>query len=183
MGRKGDPVMAHLWVRNENAEWAVVPLDADAFDLSVSPPRATPLEHVSKGGDSRVFLLRLREAREWILLSSSQDRVRVNGLKVASGIRVLSDRDEIRVEGVDTFFFSTERLAVIEPFPGAERAVFCPRCKQGFQEGALAVQCPQCKVWHHQSEELPCWTYSPTCALDDQPTDLDADYRWTPREL
>ena len=175
--------MAHLWLRDETAEWMVLPLGAEAFDLSVSPPRPTRLPLGSEGADSRVLLVRMQEAREWVLLSGPKCRVRVNGFTICSGIRVLSDRDEIRIDGFGAFFFSTERLAVIEPLPKTERPVFCPRCKQEIREETPAVQCPQCKVWHHQSPELPCWTYAPTCALDDQATDLDADYRWTPTEL
>ena len=72
-------------------------------------------------------------------------------------------------------------------------------CKQGhqfeswFQDSAAydkqakrgLVTCPQCGVWHHQRETdaLRCWTYSPHCAMCDQPTDLSAGYRWTPQGL
>jgi len=45
------------------------------------------------------------------------------------------------------------------------------------------VRCPQCGVWHHQSDELPCWVYSSSCSLCDHPTALDAGYRWIPGEL
>jgi hypothetical protein len=173
--------MAHLWTRQEVSEWAPLPLESDVFDLSASPPRETRLS--SAGGEGQVLLARVEEARGWVLLTGPGHRVRVNGSRLSSGIRVLSDRDEIRIDGVGTFFFSTEKLAAVEPLPEQVRPIFCPRCKQEIRGQTPAVQCPQCRVWHHQSPELPCWTYSGTCALDDQPTNLDADYRWTPREL
>ena len=41
---------------------------------------------------------------------------------------VLADRDAIRVANLSPMYYSTERLARIEPFPNEEN-VFCPRCK------------------------------------------------------
>ena len=85
-------------------------------------------------------------------------------------MRVLRDRDEILLPGIprndgeqadvadaepQRLFFSTERLAVVEPFPGGAKAVFCSRCKQVIDSGHRAVRCPsgRCGLWHHESAE------------------------------
>ncbi len=121
----------------------------------------------------------------WMLLAPSESQLRINDSPLESGIRVLADRDAIRVPGLPTIYFSTERLARIETFPDAEH-VFCPRCKLMISEGNSAVRCPQCGVWHHERvpEGQRCWSYAETCALCDQATDLDsAGFRWTPDRL
>ena len=166
--------MAHVWFRNPAgadpgqsapAEWSLMPLDADA--LTIHP--------------SARLLRRTTAQREvWLLVGAPA--VRVNGIPLDAGIRVLRDRDELRT-GDDRRFFSVESLAVIAPFPGGERATFCPRCKLEIAPDSPAVRCPQCGVWHHQSDELPCWTYAAHCMLCDHPTALDAGFRWTPEEL
>jgi hypothetical protein len=48
-------------------------------------------------------------------------------------------------------------------------------------KGTPAVRCPKpgCRRWHHQTDELPCWVYAPSCGCD-QPTTLDDTYHWTP---
>jgi hypothetical protein len=78
-------------------------------------------------------------------------------------------------------FFSLERLARVVPFDGVDKS-HCPRCQTVIERGTPAVRCPQCGVWHHESDEFRCWTYSPTCALCDQPTELEGSFRWTPEE-
>jgi hypothetical protein len=98
------------------------------------------------------------------------------------GLRVLEHRDEIRVAGAETVYYSAEKLAEVEPFVGADRPVYCARCRNPIAEGVPSVQCPGCGVRHHEAEEHPCWTYSEHCACCSQPTDLDAGFRWTPEE-
>jgi len=115
----------------------------------------------------------------WVLVG--MPAVRVNGSPLAAGIRVLRDRDELVVGG-SRVFFSTESLAAIEPFAGDE-AVSCPRCGLGIPPRSPAVLCPHCRVYHHQSDELPCWTYTEHCATCDQSTALEAGFRWTPEAL
>jgi len=177
--------MAHLWV-NANADaWDAVPLVGDTLELSDDlrqPPRA------SAGGVRRagLTLLRRRDSNDWLLLARPALSVSVNGEPVSAlGIRALADRDEIRVAGLGAIFFSIEEPARIEPFPGSERRITCPRCHQEITKGQSAVLCPHCHVWHHQSQEdnLPCWTYAPHCTLCDQATELDGRYRWTPEAL
>lgn len=172
--------MAHLWLKTESEQWAVMPLEADGFVLTTNPPRALR----NKADESVSSVLLLREQREeedaWVLICGRERDVRVNGVALLLGVRVVGHRDEISVDGGRKFYFSTETLARIETFPGALQTLYCPRCKQSVEREAPAVRCPQCRVWYHQSEELPCWSYSETCALCPQPTALDAGFRWTP---
>jgi hypothetical protein len=114
----------------------------------------------------------------WVLVGAAQ----VNGMPLLTGIRVLRDRDELQVGGLRAFF-SAEALAAVRPSPAQGERIFCPRCKQEIEKLSPAVRCPQCRVWHHQTAELPCWTYSERCASCNQPTDLNAGYRWTPEGL
>jgi hypothetical protein len=168
--------MAHLWqsrVRHvANGEticsWCVVPLSGGAMAVGSA------------------LLLRCRDAagETWLIMDARPPRVHLNGSSLTTGIHVLHDRDEIcGIPGVGRMFFSTEVLARVEPYPGAERPASCPRCKQPITAGTPAVRCPGCGVWYHQSEDFPCWTYSETCALCPQLTALDAGYRWTPESL
>ena len=168
--------MAHLWIRDQRAvcsgesisgEWLVWPLTDGALALG------TALLLCSRGVDGE----------QWLVMSAGASGVRLNGAALLTGIRALRDHDELHVDGVGRVFFSTEQLARIEPFPGAERPAFCPRCKQEIDKHYPAVRCPQCNVWYHQSQDLPCWTYSDTCALCAQATHLGAGFRWTPEEL
>jgi len=156
--------MAHLWVA-ESAGWVRAPLVGD----------------VPLGSDAAEIVCGERGADlTWVLLGPPA--VRVNGVPLAAGVRVLRDRDEVRAAG-RRMFFSAETLATIEPMPALERPAICPRCRTAIEVGTLAVRCPKCHVWHHQSDELPCWLYGASCSVCDQPTALDAGYRWSPEDL
>ncbi len=173
--------MAHLWVREETAgPWAVLPLEADIIDLRQNPPRPVAAGEVA--GDSAVALIR-RGPASWAVMAAPDAEVAVNGWPLATGLHAARDRDELRVGGAGPVYFSTETLAIVAPFPGAERPIYCPRCKQEIRPGTSAVKCPQCGAWHHQTEDLPCWTYGPHCALCDRKTDLSTGFQWTPEEL
>lgn len=158
-------VMAHLWIpAADERDWQLLPLAA-----------------VTSVGDSaQVLGSYTPEGRRWVLLGSPA--VRVNGLPVGAGLVALRDRDEICADG-RRVFFSSEALAAVVPFPGGERATICPRCMLEIPAEAAAVACPQCRVWHHSTDPLPCWTYAERCALCDQATALDAGFRWTPEAL
>lgn len=78
-------------------------------------------------------------------------------------------------------FFSLERVAKVEAFAGA--AVPCGRCAGAIEDGAECVRCPACGAASHQSAELPCFTYGPTCPNCAQPSDLDAGFSWSPGEV
>ena len=95
-----------------------------------------------------------------------------------------SEREAVvLLHGLGRCYFSTETLARIEPLSEEDATGCCPRCKQGLTAGQPAVKCPGCGVWHHQSDELPCWTYAERCAICGGSTALDAGFSWTPEEL
>lgn len=179
--------MAHLWFQDLPNEWAVIPLEtprAELASLLVTAHGDVPTGDARDGSADAVFLQHgTGNQRAWHLLAAPDAEVWVNGLPVLAGLRVLADRDEIRIDGRDTFFFSTEELARVTPMPVTDKPVMCPRCRQRIEPDTLGVRCPQCGLWHHQSDDLPCWTYAPTCALCPQPSALDAGFRWTPMEL
>lgn len=177
--------MAHLWMRS-NTDWILAPLAGKGAVLtgdSEQPIRARR----SRGARTRDKAPRIvpddgADAETWLLIAD--DRVGVNGTPLSLGIRALRDRDEIRVPGMPALFFSGECLAVVTAMPKTDPVANCPRCVQPIRADTPAVQCPQCRVWHHESEEYPCWTYGAKCAANcDQPTNLEAGYRWTPEEL
>jgi hypothetical protein len=133
---------------------------------------------------------------EWGVLVPRDESLRINGEEVLLGLRVLSDRDELSTVDASQpstrWYFSTEEVVQVVPFPGSDHITRCPRCKQGIEAGAPAVHCPnpQCGAWHHQisaghekHRERECWTYATKCALCSQTTALDAGFRWTPEEL
>lgn len=158
--------MAYLWSDEVDGVWSLMSLDARGHDL---PP-------------ARIARHGTRTDGPWVVLGPAS--VRVNGAPLDLGIRVLADRDEVRV-GRTRVFISAETLAAIEPFPGSEGVTICPRCKLEVVAGQPAVRCPACRVWHHESgaeDGLGCWTYAQRCATPgcEQPTALDAGFRWIP---
>lgn len=162
--------MAHLWFPESPDDatapgscWSLHPL----FDGIIVDDTAHVLRSPASDGD------------RWVLIAPAS--VRVNGGAVDTGIVVLRDRDEV-CTATQRLFFSTEVLAAIVPYPGSKPTP-CARCKLEIEPGAPSVACPRCRIWLHQSEDLPCWRYAPRCALCDQPTALDAGYQWTPEGL
>lgn len=193
--------MAQLWMKDRQSApgaWVAVPLTGASLALNgVSlSPRAAPAADGEATPIPSVRLLAIEEAEgqphQWALLADRGAELHVNGLRLPAALAVLRDRDQIRAVDGATVFFSTETLPVMEPFAGADHAVICPRCKQPISKGDPAVRCPGCGIWHHQSEEKPCWLgYVAdgegfnSCALCDYSVALfpDADFRWTPEEL
>jgi hypothetical protein len=106
-----------------------------------------------------------------------EGRVTVNGVP-ALPLRVLQDRDEIRVDD-ESMYFSIDGPADLVPFSGAS-SVRCGRCQGPMHASQPAVQCPRCQAWHHQTPHLPCWTYGPQCSGCDRPT---AGAAWRPAPL
>lgn len=184
--------MAHLWLATDN-QWqpaaigdGVVALTSGGF-VCVScdgAPRGVkaPSGRRTPHWPNEVPRVQLRgEGGVWVLLAHAE-AVAVNGAPLRLGIRLLRDRDELRLATGERYYFSTERLATVEPFVRAE-PVCCPRCRQQIASGVPAVACPSCGAWCHQTDALPCWTYAATCPLCDQPSALEGGYRWTPAEL
>lgn len=179
--------MAHLWAQTAAGKWEVRRLEDDFLTLAydkVAARRDLMRHELPRRDDLSVGLCRAKgtDREVWLLMAGSKADVRINGVAMPGGLRLLSDRDEIRI-GQERFFFSTETLAAAVEFPGASRPVICQRCKDSIVEGTPAVRCPQCGVWHHQTDRLPCWSYADTCASCSQVTDFEAGYRWTPEDL
>ena len=171
--------MAQLWIRDAGG-WAVAPLDGTRLAMA-GLPGAAPI----RGAAGRAMLLRpgADDRGDWHLLAAPASGIAVNGLPLSAGLRVLADRDELQVPGSGTLYFSTERLARIEPLPALSHEVPCPRCRQPIATGTPAVRCPGCEVWHHGVNEPSCWSYAPTCALCEHSTAADAGFTWTPEGL
>lgn len=182
--------MAHLWVEETVGDWAVVPLHSPRVDLDAlsrtardRQRNAAPVPAAPSLSGAALLNTGSPGHGAWHLVAPPHVELWINGMPMLAGLHVMADRDEIRFDARDTFFFSTEALARVSPMPITDKAVMCPRCRQRIEPHTLAVCCPPCGLWHHQSDELPCWTYAPTCALCPQPTPLDAGFRWTPTEL
>lgn len=178
--------MAHVWLADNIGRWSPAPFQEEWTALGADRVSLTDAASVASCSREAPVIVRrafASSADRWILLCSDAVEVRVNGAPLALGVHLLKDRDAIRLGDGRLFFFSTEELATVRAFPGLERAVFCPRCKLVIEQGSPAVRCPQCRTWHHQSDDLPCWRYADHCALCDQQTAEDNGYRWTPDDL
>lgn len=147
---------------------------------------------------------RNREERTWKLRTLDRS-VLVNGNPISFGC-VLRDRDlievldegpmlfaaanqprlELRIEipriGPIKMLFAKETPPRVEPFPGPGEPAICSRCGLFIGKDGLAVACPECDAWHHQSDAEPCWVTGPTCANCKRSTDLNLDYPWRPDE-
>lgn len=177
--------MAHLWLTCRGDDvWDILPLETGSrYRLTGSS--AHPVARASAGASGGCAVLMSHKGprgAEWVLLSSQGAyAARVNG--TLHGVKMLADRDEVRVNRT-RLFFSSEALAQVEPFPGADgHAGKCPRCNAGFDVGQLSVRCPKCGVWSHQFDGRNCWTYAAGCASCGHPTALDAGFAWTPAAL
>jgi hypothetical protein len=195
--------VAHLWVEDGDNGWCVAPLKSDRYALTADEDR--PLRPSDSAGGRRSAVIfkywdTVRGCPRWAFLAGARATVSVNGSRVimSSGLRVLQDMDELRVgelEGSSStrggsgharrFYFSTERVPEVVPFPGGPHRIVCPRCKQEIREKQPAVQCPGdgCGRWYHQGGEYLCWTYAETCSYCPQRTDLAATYTRTPEDL
>ena len=187
--------MPHLWIQDEDADWAVQPLNGEAVALGPggartarrSSPTALPASSAKGAGDTTALLMpaSTRDGAVWVMVTPPGVEARVNGIPLTSGLRVLADRDEIRVATGVAVFFSMEQLAAVVPFPGVGegRSARCPRCQQDIEKSAPSVCCPQCRLSYHQSGPRLCWTYREVCAMCDQATDLGVWFRWSPADL
>src|SRR2546425_13377127 len=95
-----------------------MPLGDEAISLASYPPEALRGRREADRHPPCV-VLQPASGIDRVLMAGPESNVRVNGIPMAAGLRVVADRDEIRVAGVGPFSFSTESLARIEPHPGA----------------------------------------------------------------
>jgi len=121
----------------------------------------------------------------WALVCARGSAARVNGVPVLSGLRVLSHRDAISLNGAASLlFFLDEDPARPQPFPGSDKPVKCGLCKTPIEKGQTAVRCPGCGQWHHlDAKDKACWTYRKTCRSCGHSTSLDGTFSWTPAGL
>jgi hypothetical protein len=175
--------MAHLWLMYPRTHEPVPLLDSP-LDIDAAPPAPASPAAGGEADASRTLLVKTDATGDaWCLVAGAGAEAFVNGQRVVAGIRFLRDRDEIRLPlSGRWYYYGTERLAQVMPFPLSQGAA-CPRCRQPVLPAAAAVQCPGCGLWHHESAELPCWSYADTCAMCSHSTQLDAGYRWTPEAL
>jgi len=190
--------MAHLWLPDDVKPWAVLVLEEGVYDLDHTPPTRVPAEQAAR--ESALWERRRQvllvpaaaaplpaagsRAFRWALLAGPHRRVWVNGSRLDLGLRLLDDRDHIRLDSGRSYYFSSEVLARAETYAGGAQPIQCARCKMEVRPGSRAVRCPSCGIWHHQTEERPCWTHAPTCALCDRTTELEgAQYQWVPEGI
>ena len=175
--------MPHLFVKDDGS-WAVIPLQGQAFRLNPRPYQALSgkeLDH-NAGSGSGVFVRRIEaEIEQWMLLSGIEQEVHVNGRRLNEGLRLLADRDEIRVASSGTYFYSTETLPSVQTFPGPDSA--CMRCSGELRSGQPAFRCPHCTVWHHEEPGRACWSDIDACANCRRSTAMNAGFHWSPEDL
>jgi hypothetical protein len=179
--------MAHFWTKLDPACWAVLPLAGTAYAFMDVRPYVRRIKLPAGPGTLAVLVRTQAESgNAWILVASPGAGTRVNGEEPLLSVTLIHDRDEIYVGNGRRFYFSTERLPCVEPFPGAAQQVACGRCHQQIAVNSPTVACPGCGTVCHESDEMHCWTYAgtTTCPLCDYPNNLpDADYRWCPDDL
>jgi hypothetical protein len=162
--------MAHIWLQNEAREWAAHPLMEG--ECSFSSSRVPSDVHFLK--------TKTDNQENWIVLAGHGSDISINGIPLTLGIHVLRDRDEIRWSREGFGFYSSEKLASVVGFPQADRKIICPRCKQEIVPETPAVRCPNCGIWYHQSQEFPCYSYAPNCAICARKTNLGGEFEWIP---
>jgi hypothetical protein len=169
--------MSCIWQETAHKGWQAVPI------LKGKLLRG---EAVSLPGIALFGLVQGGE-RGALLLSRPGVWVRVNGLPVLGGLRVLEHKDEVLIAGGRLYFsLETTPTATTYRIPEGVRAAVCPICRGPIKDGATAVQCPGCARWFHQAEAAdgrpakPCWTYAPNCRFCNHPTAFDAQAAWRP---
>jgi hypothetical protein len=180
--------MPCIWIREDSA-WAAYRLTDKPVELSGSKLAELPSDPEPGGAtdEERATFFRVAGdglADKWALVWGRKRSVRLNGLDLPTGVRILADRDEIKVDDNDPVVFTVETQASVESFPGSENEIRCPRCLKPIEAGSAAIRCPSCSLWFHCGEEKEknCWAYSPECTCG-RSTDMEAGFRWTPEEV
>ena len=168
--------MSRLWVTESN-EWRIRPLNGELFHIPDANTSARSGAVVRRA-------LSAPPGCGWHLLAPPSLAVLVNGEPVAFGVRVLRDRDEIRVLGAAPMFFSTEELVAVEPFTGLSESR-CPRCTKAIEPLSPAVRCGVCSTWYHQADDRRCFTYGddPICVVCGSDAVVGTEFSWSPEEL
>ena len=166
-----------------DSEWRAERLATKHAILGFDPMRLMALEAASPSlpGDC-IALMHIDCGRKWIAFIPDSMHILHNGQPVMAGLRMLAHGDSLAAAHGGPVFFSTEDVACVEPFAGAE-PVSCPRCKCEIAPGQPSVRCASCNVVHHELADRNCWTYAPKCAVCSQPTALDIGLRWSPEAL
>ena len=118
--------MAQLWMQGQMEDngrhltslgWVVRPVTGDNECLATMGAEAGGAKREGSNDPRAASLVRAGGSGSelWAVLGS--ESVLVNGDPLLLGVRVLTDRDELRIGGGPPFYFSRERLAKIEPFP------------------------------------------------------------------
>ncbi len=180
--------MAQLWFKPTNEDLTMLPLSDRPVRLSVFPPESRESQDTNSGPDE-VILENLTNTQtqedQWLLITGETASVWVDGTPQNLGIYHLADGQEVLVKGAGAVVLTTEKTPEKTTLPVDQADVICPRCKTEIDPGSDAVQCPTCDIWHHERDDLPCWTYehSTHCAMCAQPTDLDGGLQRIPEGL
>lgn len=129
---------------------------------------------------ARFLSVEVRGSVNDLVLVRRRVSARINGRRVTNGLAVLQGRACLTIERSE-YFYSSEMLVVIEHFAEGQPPLSCPRCNGEITSGQI-IRCPGCKTVFHQSEERPCFTYSPQCPLCNASTNLDEE-QWSPADL
>ncbi len=172
-------------IEADSAMWGAAVLESKAYGLvqgkgndatEVAGPRPASLDQCE---DEDVLALLVPAGKAWAMIpGAGVESLRVNGMALPSGLRLLRDRDEIQAGGSAALYFSEESPAVVVPYPGKDPVV-CPRCRTSVKYQDKAVQC-RCSLFFHQTEELPCYDHAAECPACRARTSLDDSFSWTP---
>ncbi len=177
--------MSQLFQRLESGRWQALKLAGETLSLIGESASVADGSAAATTPSPGPVLRRLASGSgdAWVILAPASAPVRVNGQQLHTGLRVLAHRDAVQLGAAPPLYFSSERVAVIEPYPGGRVPVFCPRDKTVITAGSPAARCPSCSSWFHQSEALPCLNYGEVCPICGERTELDGELRWTPGEV
>lgn len=150
-----------LWVKDDRSSaWRPMPL---TVPLTIGPATIVPfVEH--------------RVARA-ALVTAAAANLTVNGY-APLGVTVLEEKADIAADGV-RLLFSHYTPAEPAPLPAAHAGERCSRCLGTLAAGELAVRCPACAAFAHESPRLPCHSYDPHTGCCGR---ARAELAWTPAD-
>ncbi len=170
--------------------WAAVELDAEVGAYALTGDAERPVRALrdlaTVDWQQTVCLVHhaAGQKQRWVVLAGRSIALRLNGIS-HDCIRVLRDRDELRLREADMRFSCEVPMRVV-PMPDLGRAVPCARCGQSMEAGSPSVRCACGAYFHQQAEILPCYAFptesgTAACPLCGRPTTLEAGgLRWVP---